>query len=75
MIRRAQHYTPANYDKTNRAAALLVIEDPARYGGEESGLVRWARDWTRNQKEARLAKRWPPGQGKLELRAAEEKSA
>lgn len=31
------------YESANRAAAMLILKNPGRYGDEDSGLVRWAR--------------------------------
>jgi hypothetical protein len=31
------------FDRGNRLAAMLVLADVQRYGGEGAGLVRWAR--------------------------------
>jgi hypothetical protein len=31
------------YRASNLQAALVILEDVARYGGEEAGLVQWAR--------------------------------
>ncbi len=31
------------FDATNLDCARSILADPARYGGEESGMVRWAR--------------------------------
>jgi hypothetical protein len=36
------------YTAAQRAAAEAVLEDPERYGGEGSALVRWARLATRD---------------------------
>lgn len=33
----------AGYDRDNRAAAKIILSSIQRYGGEQSGLVRWAR--------------------------------
>jgi hypothetical protein len=33
----------AAYDAGNRIAARIVLSDIARYGGEQAGLVIWAR--------------------------------
>ena len=33
----------AGAEAANRTAAAVILENPARYGGEEAGLVRWAR--------------------------------
>jgi hypothetical protein len=32
-----------SYDAANRAAAQVILEDTAKYGGEGSGAVQWAR--------------------------------
>ncbi len=29
----------------NAQAARVILEDPAKYGGETAGLVQWARAW------------------------------
>lgn len=31
------------YNDPNLHAARLILADPQRYGGEDAGLVRWAR--------------------------------
>ena len=31
------------FERANAVAARVIIEDPARFGGEEAALVRWAR--------------------------------
>jgi hypothetical protein len=36
--RLSERYTAANFE-----AARVLLENPARYGGESAGLVRWAR--------------------------------
>ena len=33
----------ADAEASNRTAAAVILENPARYGGEGVGLVRWAR--------------------------------
>ena len=33
----------AQYDQQNEQAAVLILRDVAKYGGEESGVVPWAR--------------------------------
>jgi len=33
----------AQYDAANLAAAAIVLEDVAKYGGEQAALVQWAR--------------------------------
>ena len=33
----------AGFDRQNQQAALLVLADTRRYGGEQAGLVIWAR--------------------------------
>jgi hypothetical protein len=34
---------PTDYTRSNLQAAAVILEDPEKHGGEESGLVRWAR--------------------------------
>ena len=33
----------AGYQKANEEAAHIVLQDVAKYGGEQAGLVQWAR--------------------------------
>ena len=65
----------AKFDRDNWDSARRILADVERYGGEESLIVRTSRAVLQHEKEAREAKRTPRGQGKLELRAAEEKTA
>lgn len=39
MAKPARH----DHDQQNREAAAIILQGIARYGGEQSGLVRWAR--------------------------------
>ncbi len=40
------------HNESNRIAALIVLSDPNRHGGEGSALVRWARLWTAKNTKA-----------------------
>lgn len=45
------------FEKQNREAARLILQDPAKHGGEEALLVRWARLVLKQEGETRADRR------------------
>ena len=44
-----------DYDADNREAAAVILAHVEMYGGEEAGLVQWARLFTRRDEERQRA--------------------
>jgi hypothetical protein len=55
----------AIFDQQNAEAAAVILADPAKYGGESSLMVEWARAFTAGQ-QARIE----PRQALFETEAA-----
>lgn len=39
----------SSYDQQNLESARLILQHPEQYGGEEAGLVQWARVGTNTE--------------------------
>jgi len=46
-----QQRTAAQFTESNRRAAVVILADPAKYGGEGAALVEWARTVLADQSE------------------------